>query len=662
MTKGLRMLLAEDSEEDEALLLREMARSGYALTHQRVETAEGMRAALAARTWDVVISDYTMPAFSAIEALEVLHRSGLDLPFIICSGTIGEDAAITALKAGAHDFVVKGRYARLIPAIERELREAAGREERRRAERALQQSERKYRRIVETSQEGIWTVDDAGRTTYVNRRMADMLGVPADQMPGVSLFEFCDRGGDDSDGHPFDIRPDRPERPEQREVQFRRRDGSEFWASVSTSPAIDEAGRYGGLLLMVTDMTERRKLQAQVMASDRMASIGTMAAGLAHEINNPLAAVVANIDLARAALDRAGPAMVRARELAELDESLHDAQEASARVRDIIRDVKLFSRADDEVSAPVDLRRVLDSSARMARAEVRHRAALIRNFHEVPLVEGNESRLGQVFLNLIVNAAQAIPEGQVDGNHIELRTDTDRSDGNAVVEVIDSGAGMPPEVLRRLFTPFFTTKPPGLGTGLGLSICQRVVKAMGGEIAAESHPGKGTTFRVRLPPARATEAALDRPARNGNATEPAGPAAARSGRVLVVDDEPMIASALKRCLSGRHQVTVVNAAQDALELIRRGDHYDVIVCDLMMPQMTGMELHEHLTRMAPEVADRMIFLSGGAFTQRARAFLEEVRNARLEKPFDSATLRALVDEKVAAASVGADSSQQSAVS
>jgi len=376
MPKTLRTLIIEDNERDAALLLRELRNAGYDVQYERVETPEAMAAALDAKSWDIALSDYAMPRFSGPAALALIKERNLDLPFIIVSGTIGEDIAVAALRAGAHDFIVKGMLARLIPAIERELREFAVR-------------------------------------------------------------------------------------------------------------------------------AERKKMSEQLLISDRMASVGTLAAGVAHEINNPLAVLIANLEFIAQNL---GPIVETPAVpgellmgLAGLREPLRDAQEAAERVRLIVRDLKVFSRSEEEERrGPVDVRGVLESSARMASNEIRHRARLVKEYGEVPKAQANEARLGQVFLNLLINAAQAIPEGRAEANEIGIATRSDAA-GNVVVEIRDTGSGIPPEVLPRIFDPFFTTKPQGVGTGLGLHIVHNiVVNHHGGTIALTSDPGR-TEFRIGLP-------------------------------------------------------------------------------------------------------------------------------------------------------------------
>jgi CheY-like chemotaxis protein len=239
-------------------------------------------------------------------------------------------------------------------------------------------------------------------------------------------------------------------------------------------------------------------------------------------------------------------------------------------------------------------------------------------------------------LNLIVNAAQAIHEGNTEQNVI--RVVTKMEGGRVAVEIHDTGCGIAPETLPRLFDAFFTTKPVGVGTGLGLSICHRIITNLGGEIQVESQVDKGTTFRVLLEPATVEEeAAVPLP----DVTPPP-----RRGKVLVIDDEPMIVKALQRLLLEEHQVTVAPSAGDARARILSGERYDVILCDLMMPQMTGMDLHAALLQEQPEQASRMVFLTGGAFTPDARAFLDAVPNQRVEKPFDTQHLRAIINDRV----------------
>jgi CheY-like chemotaxis protein/two-component sensor histidine kinase len=310
------------------------------------------------------------------------------------------------------------------------------------------------------------------------------------------------------------------------------------------------------------------------------------------------------------------------------------------RVRRIVRDLKTFSRQDEDTRGPVDLRSVMDSAAKMAAGELRPRAQLAREYAaDVPLVEGNEARLAQVFLNLIINASHALPEGKPGQNEVRLILKPG-AQGEVVAEVRDTGCGIPPEVIGRIFDPFFTTKPVGVGTGLGLALCHAFVTSRAGRIEVESQVGKGTVVRVTLPRASGQPERAPRsiPAQAGGTVR---------GRVLVVDDDPLVSSALRRTLARDHEVEVVVSARRALELLCSPKCcYDVILCDLMMPEMTGMELHAQLQTLAPAQARRMVFITGGAYTPAAKEFLDQVSNERVEKPFDPDKLRQLVCEWV----------------
>jgi PAS domain S-box-containing protein len=420
-------------------------------------------------------------------------------------------------------------------------------------------------------------------------------------------------------------------------------------AIVSHNRAIvDDHGRVVRLIGTNQDVTERRHMERRLAVQDRMSALGSLAAGLAHEINNPLSFVLGNADLAleqvgalRDEIDRFAmtsdqrqPLLDRLAQLAAL---VGDSRDGGARVRAIVGDMKTFARGDDSGNnVPVDLRRIADSTANLATNEIRHRARLVRDLGPVPPVLGSDSRLGEVVLNLLVNAAQAIPDGEIAEHEVRIVTRTDRL-GCAVLEVRDTGCGIPPAIIKNIFDPFFTTKPIGSGsTGLGLAICHSIVESLGGELTVESEPGKGSLFRVVLPPT-VERAQLQRSERI--------PVVTRRGRVLIIDDEPMVVAFTGRCLR-EHDVIGVTDASDALTRIGAGEQFDVILCDLMMPNITGIDFFERVGAQRPELAGRIVFMTGGTFTPRAQRFLDSVANPCIEKPFAPPALRALVRERV----------------
>ncbi len=377
---------------------------------------------------------------------------------------------------------------------------------------------------------------------------------------------------------------------------------------------------------------ERQDMESRVAFADRMASIGTLAAGVAHELNNPLMYVLSNLRLTREELDSREEAEWLQHARQQLDEAIHGA----VRMQSIVRDLKTFSRVDDEQRGNVDIQSVLESSINISWNEIRHRATLERDFGKTPPVDSNESRIGQVFLNLLINAAQAMPERRVSANRITARTYTD-DEGWAVIEVADNGTGIEPDRMNRVFEPFFTTKDISEGTGLGLSICRNIVRDAGGTIEARSELDHGTTFVVRLP--ASTRAHV--PHRT-QAPPTAAPGA--RARVVVVDDEPLVGRSIRRVLRG-HQVQVFSSGAEAIERLCSDEPFDVVFCDLMMPEVSGMEVFRRVSEQRPEVASRFVFMTGGAFTPEAREFLKETPLVCLEKPFELRQIRELVRER-----------------
>jgi len=493
--------------------------------------------------------------------------------------------------------------------------------------------------VLDSLAEAVLVVGSDTRILLFNQSARDMLGIDPRAMPPEEWVTALSVRR--ADGTPFQVselpilRAARGERLDDLELLIRSgTDKAERHLSASARPLVGLDGRLWGGVAVLRDVSMQRRHEAQLIISDRMASVGSLAAGVTHEINNPLAAVLANVELAIGDARSLGSN----RTIERLVEELSDAQEAANRVREIVRDLKLFSRIEEERHGPVDAREVLESALRMAWNEIRHRARLVRSFEDVPLVHANDARLGQVFLNLLVNAAQAIPDGRAESN--EIRVALRRVGERVLVEFSDTGSGMSEEVLRQVFTPFFTTKAPGVGTGVGLPVCQRIVSALGGQISAESKIGVGSTFRVLLPTANVVGAAPP-PSYPAATTEPL-----RRGRVLVVDDEPMVALAVRRSLESQHDVSVVNRAQDAIDMLRAGERFDVIFCDVMMPNVTGIDFYKEVSALAPSELDKVVFLTGGAFASQARQFLETIPNMRVDKPFTPDELRRLVRARI----------------
>jgi PAS domain S-box-containing protein len=512
-------------------------------------------------------------------------------------------------------------------------------------QRATQQAN-VLRLVLETVAEGVVVTDARGEFLLWNPAAERILGagstrVPARDWPerfGLSLGDSMTRVAPEQ--VPL-VRALRGEVVDEQQAYYLDNgspDGGKH-VTISARP-LEKDGVVSGAVAVVRDITDEKATQTRLLVADRLASIGMLAAGVAHEINNPLAAVVANLELAGDSLQKLLTRPDMPAELGEIARMLGEANEASARVRRIVTDLRVFARAEADTMSAVDIHQVLESVLRMAKNEIWKRAKVVRDYGDVRYVEGNESRLSQVFLNLVMNAVQALPEGHPDRNEIRIRTRPDPT-GRVVVSVSDTGEGIPPEAMKRLFVPFFTTKRVGIGTGLGLSICQRLVTGCGGEIRAESHPNDGAAFHVTL------RAAQHRPVSVAPAPQPpAEVASPRRGRIMMVDDEPVILNILARALGGNHECVTTTRASEALERLRAGEHFDLILCDLMMPTMDGREFYMELSRFAPEQANKMVFLTGGAFTPTLQAFLSTVSNERISKPFDVAKLKSAVNARL----------------
>jgi signal transduction histidine kinase/HAMP domain-containing protein len=259
---------------------------------------------------------------------------------------------------------------------------------------------------------------------------------------------------------------------------------------------------------LTESLRQLQSTQEQLLFSDRLATIGRLAASVGHEINNPLAFILSNLHYVQRELKRMDGGVSLPEERQEMMDALAEAREGAERVRSIVQDLRMLSHPDSMEKSPVDLGQVLRSAAKMAAHEIRDRARLVEAWKNPPLIEGNSARLCQVFLNLLINAAHAIAPGRAEHNEIRLTTRAEEDSGRVLVEVSDTGCGIPAEHLARIFEPFFTTKPVGIGSGLGLSICQSIITAHGGKLSVESEPGRGTTFRVSLLRARPSSPAL----------------------------------------------------------------------------------------------------------------------------------------------------------
>ncbi len=396
--------------------------------------------------------------------------------------------------------------------------------------------------------------------------------------------------------------------------------------SVDLVPVPVVAGTLG--LAVVSDVTERDRIALQ----ERLVTTGTLAAGIGHEINNPLFYIIGNLDFALEGIREIATASRHSAMPAVID-GLGDAREGAERIRKIVGGLRAFARGPGEVG-PVEVSSAITMSIQMAMHELRHSATLVTDLQPVPCIYADESRLSQVLVNLLVNAGQAFKHNNPDRNRVAISTRL-RDDGRVEIQVSDNGPGIAPQMLERIFDPFFTTKPQGLGTGLGLSVSLNIVESMGGELHCESTE-TGSTFKVLLgavPEGPADQVGCAPPVRK---------------RLLIVDDDAAILRTIARVFAADYEVVTSADPREALRRLREGEAFDVVVCDVMMPHFSGIELYLGIEQSRPDLAERFVFATGGARTAAMQEFLDQSCNPTLHKPFEIDALRSIVRQMVAA--------------
>jgi two-component system cell cycle sensor histidine kinase/response regulator CckA len=633
--------------EDERLVARDIAttltRMGYDVTAEVASARECLQSVRVRRPDLVLMDIHLQGEVDGIEAAQRL-RDDFDIPVVFLSAYADEQTVDRAKHTAPLGYLLKPfRKSELKNAVELGLYKHQ-------LERRLRDRERWFSTTLRAIGEAVIAVDVQGNVSFMNHSAETMVGKTLAQVEGKpldGLFRLINEKTRESVAHPTRAALERREvislPPHSALIAGER----EISVEDSAAPIVDERGELLGAVLVLRDVSVARKAQEQFALSDRLASLGAVAAGVAHEVNNPLTYIVGNVgflgeELARLRrLTAQGLPAERAPELAEclgqLEQLTAEIDEGATRVTRIVSDLGRFGQQPAPIKSG-NVRQSLDWAVRVSRAAITQHASLELELDPVPFVRGDEGRLGQVFLNLLLNAGHACRHGDPSTHVVGVSTHLEppAADGRAfvVVSVRDTGTGMSEEVRDRIFEPFFTTKPIGMGTGLGLSVCHGIVKELGGSIGVTSVLGEGTLFEVRLPVAERANVPVE-------ARKPrlAGPA-----RVLVIDDDPRVLGVLTRMLDGHH-VRAALGARSALEyLAQNAALVDVILCDVLMPDMSGIELYRELRSHHPALCERVIFMSGGAHTHPAREFLRGIDNPWLKKPPQRGELLTALDQ------------------
>ncbi len=633
MTTSLRVLIVEDVEDDAVLSVRELRRAGYDVAWERVETREQMAAALERGSWDLILSDFSLPHFSGPAALELCRARGVSVPFVIVSGSIGDHDAAESMKAGAADFLVKGNLARLGPAVARELRDAAERRARHEAERRQGMAEERYRILVEQIPAVLYVADSlrVGRVLYISPQIEPMLGFHPDEW--VADPELWRRQTDPEDCAGVDEAFERLRQagpPAMCEYRMRSRDGREVW--VRDEARLVPAGAGSVVQGILLDVTQRRRAEEEMRRqreamhqTEKLAAMGQLLAGVAHELNNPLAVVMGQASM-----------LVRALPDAATRTRVEKIEKAAERCARIVRNFLALARQEAPRRHRVPVTQTVEEALELMSYPLRvNGIEVCLELEPVPVLWADGHQLQQVLINLLTNAQHAL-RATPSPRRVVVSSRFDPKRQRVILEVADNGPGVPADAMPRLFEPFFTTKPAGQGTGLGLSLCRGIVEGHGGTLTVESAPGHGARFRIDLP--------VGAPAAIAPATaQPApAPAAAVPRSILVVDDEPGVGELLADLLHALgHRAQVTHSARTALERLA-AQSFDLIISDVRMPDLDGPGLHHEVGHRHPHLAHRFVFVTGDTLEPGTHEFLSRAALPHLAKPFDLGELERVV--------------------
>lgn len=628
-------ILIIDSDESATRIAAILADEHFV---ERASDGHTARFLLSATEWDVVVLDPAVRGGDGPGLMRSIRELGHAPEVVVVTAQHPLDAVVQTLRAGAFEFVSKP-FDDLL--LSRAVANAAQLRRLRDDKRMLEQHRQKERAHLAA------LVDE--RTRQMQQVFANVPGLMYRMVvdsEGRRRFSFVSGGCEEllglerevllADAYRFDalVHPEdaarfrrareQAEREQSRfrfEGRFVLRSGRTRWLQCTAQPAV----RVGGEVMwdgIVTDVTERNELQAQLLLADRLASVGSMAAAVAHEVYNPLAYVKSHLASLESRLEQSNVDQ-------ESLDLVREVIQGVDRIDTAVSDLRTFARSEEN-PRPVLLSQVIDASVRLASNEIRHRARLQLRYDADARVLADESTLGQLFLNLLIAVAQSIPEGEAPEYEITISTSA-RHDGWTVVEIADTGPGLPDEVLQHAFDPI-ESRRLSLRSGLGLYVCHRIVAGLGGQITASRRTPHGSRFAVTLPTGPSGEL-IELPRRQISSD--------RIARVLVVDDEELVVKAMCRALEG-HVVVSANSGREAIDLLVRGEPFDLVLCDVMMPDLMGEDVYEAARRVGME--RRIVFITGGAFTSAARAFLDSVPNRRIEKPFSRDRVRSLLHE------------------
>jgi PAS domain S-box-containing protein len=620
-----RVLVVEDDAIISSDIAETLVRLGYEVAAV-ADSCEEALSAVSAEPPDVVLMDVQLRgATDGIETVTRLRRTS-DIPVIYLTAHTDEATLVRAKETAPHGYLAK-------PFNDRDLRtsiEVAIRKHE--LERQLSEREHWFSTTLASLSDAVIATDAEGRVTFLNRAAEAITGFGARTALGCPLgevFKLVEAAGEAGETPP---NPDLSTVGSAR-VELLDRSGRRRVLDHTLAPIVNERGVVLGSAIVFRDVTERKRLERRLEAAERLASLGTMASGLAHELNNPLAAVMGNVSFALAELERHSAIQGEsgATRLDECCSALTDAAAASERLRKIIETMRWYASRRSPECKVTGVTVLIERALRAIQHTIGRKARLVRAFGTTPSVDVDDRQVVQALVNLLASAADAIPERGAEPHEIRIATSTDDA-GRAVIEILHDGAPPRESDFAQPFHPSFPTSPSASATGLRLAMSHAFVLAARGELTLRARAGTGGVFRISLPAATPESA---------ETTPNVPPAARPHARILVVDDDPAVAKVIVRLLS-EHHVSAETDPRAALARVANGETFDVIFCDLMMPELTGADVHAAIDATNPSLAGKMVFLTGGTFTPDIKRFLEQAENTVIDKPFSVGKLRAAI--------------------
>jgi PAS domain S-box-containing protein len=630
----LRVLILEDDPQDAELMAATLRRTGYSLSLEVTDSRQQFQQQLKQADYDVILADYNLGSWTAMDALELLKESGKDIPFVVVTGTLGDEAAVECIKQGAADYILKDRLHRLPVAVEGALRDKVQRQEAARLQEQIRHAKKEWEQTVDTVPDPVLVLDDQFRIKRANRATARVLGLEFSQLIGQPCYQAVHGRAEPIPECLFQcmLLTGKEHRCDVEEPRL----GKVFDATAT--PLYNSGSAVLGCVEVLRDITERKRAEEQLRQAHKMEAIGQLAGGVAHDFNNLLMAIIGYSELL----------LARLREGARLRRHVQEIKKAGERAAALTRQLLAFSRRQVLVPQVLDLNSVVSNMQKMLRRMIDEDIDLLTvPASDLGQVRADPGQVEQVIMNLAVNARDAMPEGgnlTLETANVALdesytRNHIDVLPGRYVMLAVrDTGSGMDAETLSHIFEPFFTTKEEGKGTGLGLATVYGIAKQSGGHIEVSSEPGQGTTFRVYLP---RIEAACEPAARGAPAEEmPRG-----TETVLLVEDDVVVCELLREMLQGSGY-TVLEAG-GARQALRMGERYaprpiHLLLADVVMPEMSGPQLADHLARVYPKM--KVLYISGYTDAAVARHGKLSTKAPYLQKPFAPEVLARKVRE------------------